>query len=183
MGRFMGFAIYLHNFSSTSGFGAETAQLSPSVGNSVECSIGSSMPGEWQIAGRKGQRRATQHALQPPPQALISDDPQKQLCADTLNVAHERLLAFHSPEANAALLCLQKKIEACSKDVRNSTFLHNFQRLLKHLQHEHVMDSTSGQCKLQGTFAWEAAIDLVMYGLGSPAAGDGLLPLVSTASK
>lgn len=143
------------------------------------------MPGEWQIAGRKGQRRATEHALQPLPQsaAIISDDPQKQVCADTLSVAHERPLAFHSPEGNAALLCLQNKIEARSKDVINSTFLHNFQRLLEHLQRQHLMDSTSGQRKLQGNFSWEAATDLVMYGLGSPAAGDGLLPLVSTPPK
>ena len=143
----------------------------------------SSMPGEWQIAGQKGRRRATQHALQPLPQcaAVNSDHPQKQVHAETLEVVHKRLLAFHSAEGNAALICLQNKIEARSKDVINSAFHHNFQRLLEHLQRQQLIGSASEQCKLQGTFAWEAATDLVMYGLGSPAAGEDLLALVCTA--
>lgn len=143
------------------------------------------MPGEWYVAGRKGQRQATQSALQPLPEcaAVISDNPQKQVCAGTLNIVHERLPAFHSAEENAVLKRLQKTIEARSKEVITSTFLQNLQRQLEHLQRQHQMDSTSGQCKLPRFFAWEAASDLVMYGLGSPAAGDGLLPLDSTAPR
>ena len=138
---------------------------------------------EWQVAGRKRQRRATQHALQPLQQcaATTSDHPQNQVCGDTLNLTHKPLPALQSAEGNAVLTCLHKQIEARSKDVINSTFLHNFQRLLEHLQRQHLIDSTSAHCKLQKTFAWETATDLVMYGLGSPAAGDGPLTLVSTA--
>ena len=148
-----------------------------STSNSVallsKCSL---MSGEWQVATRNRRRGAKQPAFQLSPcAAVITDHPQKQDCAYTPTSAHERLPAPQPAEGNDALISLQKQIEARSKEVINSSFLLSFQRLLEYVQHQELLDTTTGQCSLKNRFQWEAATELIVYGLGSPAAGNGFL--------
>lgn len=105
---------------------------------------------------------------------VISDHAQNEGCPRTVNAVHERLLAVQLAEGTAALRCLQTKIEASSKEVLKSSFHSSFRRLLEYVQRQDLINNTSGQCKSQITFHWENATELVIYGLGSPAAGGSL---------
>ncbi len=64
-----------------------------------------------------------------------------------------------------------QKVEICLKDLQASSFLHNFQRVWKYVGSQSLLDETSDlQC--QGSFTTASATELVIYGLGSPAAGE-----------
>ena len=141
------------------------------------------MPGEWQVAERKARRKAMQPTVQTlsPYATEVLDDTQNEGCSHAVNAVHERPFAAQLAEGNAALRCLQTKIEACSKEVLQSSFHNSFKRLLEYVQRQNLMDNTFEQCKTQNTFRWENATELVIYGLGSPAAGGGLFAFVLTA--
>lgn len=124
--------------------------------------------------------QATVQTLQPCA-TEISNHTQNEGCAQIVNAVHERLSADQFAEGTAALRCLQTKIEACSKEVLQSSFHNSFKRLLEYVQRQNLMDNTFEQCKSQKSFRWENATELVIYGLGSPAAGGGLFALVPTA--
>ena len=117
----------------------------------------------------------------PPYAAEILDDTQTEGCSHAVNAVHERPFASQFAEGNAALRCLQTKIEACSREVLQSSFHNSFKGLLEYVQRQNLMDNTIEQCKSQNTFHWEHATELVIYGLGSPAAGGGLFAFVLTA--
>lgn len=136
------------------------------------------MPDEWQIAVRNRRRKSLQPALQPVPfAAVIADHPQTQELNYSPKLAHGQRLFSPLADGNAAVKRLQQQIETRSKEVTKSLFLHKFQGLLEYVQRQDLMHNTSEHCKLNEAFKWEATVELIVYGLGSPAAGDCPPPL------
>ena len=131
------------------------------------------MVDEWHVAVRNRRRKSLRPALQPTTYtAFLADQPQTQEWAYSPRISHERLPASPLAEGSAALKHLQHQIKTRATEVTNSVFLHKFQRLLEHVQRQDLMHNTSEDCKLPDTFMWEATTELIVYGLGSPAAGD-----------
>jgi len=127
------------------------------------------MPAEWQVATRKGRSRKAPETVQPQLYSSQAADP------DLDSPCHLNKAALCSSRASsntpAQLASLKQKVESCLRDVQASSFLHNFQRLWKYVGTQSLLDETSDlQC--QGSFTTASATELVIYGLGSPAAGE-----------
>lgn len=138
------------------------------------------MVNEWHVAVRNRHRKSLQPASQPPPYAaLIAGHPQTQDWAFSPRTAHGQFPASPNAEGNADVYRLQQQIKTRSEEVTKSAFLRKLQCLLEYLQRQDLMHSTPEQYKLPETFTWEATTELILYGLGSPAAGDYQLPVAA----
>ena len=130
------------------------------------------MPAEWQVATRKGRSR---QALETVPSQLYSSQTADPDLGSPWFACHLNKDAFRSSVASsqppAQLADLVQKVEICLKDVQASSFLHNFQRLLKYLGTLSLPDETSDRQR-EGSFTTASATELVIYGLGSPAGGE-----------
>ena len=130
------------------------------------------MPDEWQVAGRKGRSRSVPSPVQPELLAIANADhshtPHWTYRSGSANIH----LPSASPALNdAALVRLQQQIANRAEEVSSSSFLQGFRRLLKYVEHQEILSSALVHSSVQETFHWSTATELVVYGLGSPAAG------------
>ena len=134
----------------------------------------SSMAGEWQVAVRKGRHRKS-----PPPLDQVyvvngaSDHTHKQGWALTPIPAASQSCPVRRDIDNVALSRLQRQVEHRSKDLIDSHFLQGFQRVLEYIERQELLQTEVEQQQSMQSFSWRNACQLIVYGLGSPAAGRG----------
>lgn len=127
------------------------------------------MSGEWQVALRKGRSKAAKPALQLLPFVTESADQSQQSWTFKASAGH--VPAASTATCKAAVARLYHQITNRSKEIVNSAFLQGFQQLLRYAERQELIDKGQGQDSHQGGFPWGIVTELVIYGLGSPAAG------------
>ena len=131
------------------------------------------MPDEWHVAGRKGRSRVIPSFVQPDLFATAASDHSHKAqwtCRPTSAIINLPVASLALNDA--AFVRLQQKIANRAKEVSTSLFLQGFKRLLEYVEHQEILNTASGEGIVKGAFSLSTATEFVVYGLGSPSAGE-----------
>ena len=125
---------------------------------------------DWQVVTRKGRAERSASAIQPLPYASAE--------ISTVSVGPAWKADHLGSRVSGATLTDGVDLTRWQGDIENrlvqlqkSAFLHKFQQLWTYVENRYSAEDPSEPCKFEDTFSWKTAIDLVVYGLGSPTSG------------